>query len=144
MNPWAMFPVVISIGATDSENGEKLESYSSGGNASKGESGPTLVTFGKSVLPPFPLGTCLAATRVSGLLTIFTAFSLTLDYFIQKCNGRRQEGIPLVGFGVIDIDIARLKGKLRLSTLPTEGFNVELLSEVLTSALDWGYEVQDA
>ncbi len=138
MSAWAQAPWVISVGATDSEVGGKLCQWSSVGSPDSPFSGPTVVAYGRSDIQPFPWGTSFAAPRVSRALRLLAAYCLTLRYFVHAEKKLQPiEGIPLVGYGMIDDDqLATFwQRSQKLPALPRKGIDTNALSKIL-SVLD--------
>jgi hypothetical protein len=142
MNAWAEPRWVISVGAVDVTNGINLADYSSVGVPNDPQSGPTIVADGSHPLPSERPGTSFAAPRVSYILREMAAFCLTLRHFVQLHQDDGAEGIPLVGFGIIDEDIPMpRKRELPLPALPRAGINTVAVAEVVSALRSRGVSV---
>jgi hypothetical protein len=149
MSAWAQASWVISVGATDSEDGGKLASVSSRGSPDREFSGPTVVAWGRSLTAPSDVGirTSFATPRIAAALCYLGAYCLTLRHFVQLrlSTPRTQiEGIPLTGFGMIDdgCDDSFWERPQKLPALPRQGVDVASLAEVLQLVRTLGSEVR--
>lgn len=145
MSAWARAPWVLAVGATSDEEGTILAPYSSRGTADDPDSGPDVVAYGGSFLPPFPQGTSFAAPRVSHLARLVTAAMAQLGREVRMADSAEPHGVPLVGMGLIDDwreDFGSFPTELiPLPALPIIGVEVESVKAAVAVAREAGIHV---
>jgi hypothetical protein len=144
MSAWAEPDWVLSVGATEDEDGTRLAGYSSRGHAADPATGPDLVAYGRSAIPPHPEGTSFAAPRVTAYAMVAAAAILQLVRIDRSRQGV-VAGIPLVGLGFIDSfpgtiwEVARPKWEI--GALPVIGVDVAAVTAILDLATHAGIRV---
>lgn len=145
MSAWARAPWVLAVGAASDEEGTILAPYSSRGTADDPNSGPDVVAYGRSSLPPFPQGTSFAAPRVAHLARLITAAMAQLGREVRLADSAEPHGVPLVGMGLIDDwrdDFGSFPTELiSIPALPIIGVEVESVKAAVAAARDAGIHV---
>lgn len=145
MSAWAQAPWVLAVGATADEEGTTLASFSSRGRADDPDSGPDVVTYGTSVLKPYPSGTSFAAPRVAHLVRLVAAALVQLGREVELAEGAEPRGVPVVGLGMIDDfgdEFDSLPFKLHwVPALPIIGVDAASVREAVAAANDVGVRV---
>lgn len=137
LSAWAQAPWVLAVGATSDEEGTTLADFSSRGRPDVEGSGPDLVAYGRSDVPPHPMGTSFAAPRVTALARLVTAAMAQLGRELRVVRGAEDHGVPLVGSAVLDDfgDELTLRGVdyLPLIALPLVGVDREAVGRYAES-----------
>ncbi|MEO5678173.1 MAG: S8 family serine peptidase, partial [Acidimicrobiales bacterium] len=148
MSAWALPTWVLAVGASEDRTGAVLADYSSRGIPSQPGTGPDLVAFGRSAVPPHPRGTSFAAPRVAGLARLVAAAICQLGREVRLAEGGAPEGVPLVGYGMIDTFGSEIwqdeRGPVPFLALPVLGVDAGAVHELVTIAKAAGITVDVA
>jgi hypothetical protein len=126
-SPWSRAPWVVSVGATETIEGDAVAEYSSGGIADDSSTWPTVVAYGASSLDSRHIGTSYAAPRAARQIMYLAAFILTLSALIENLKTGFEHGVPPIFFGNIDRGIKISPRRLPLAALPFFAIDVEVL-----------------
>lgn len=102
VSAWAEPSWVVSVGATADPAGERLLASSSRGVRNDPQSGPDVVAYGASALDQSRFGTSFAAPRVTFCAMVIAAVYLHVQQAWNRVIGMPEQGISLVGYGIID------------------------------------------
>ena len=141
-SPWSRAPWVISVGATESPDGEAVAEYSSGGIPENPSTWPVVVAYGASSLDPRRTGTSYAAPNASRQIIFLTGFTLTLRAWIKNLKEGYQNGIPLIAFGNIDRNTSLKPRSLPIAALPFIDVDLDAIRRVLAVLRQHGVEAQ--
>jgi hypothetical protein len=131
LNPWAASEAVLSVGATDDEEGSRLWDRSSRGNPDGKSRGPDLVAWGQATSGDF--GTSYAAPNVAMMGVFCSALLAQVQHAWLLARDRRDIGVPLMGWGLVDVSDQTLDVPERLETpaLPILGVRLDVMVQAL-------------
>ena len=144
MSAWAEMPWALAVGATDDPAGTLLARYSSAGIEGVPASGPDLTAYGRSELDCEVDGTSFAAPRVTGHAAFLAAVVWQLAHAAPArapAGPTQTQGIPIVGWGVIDefgADRMPVEERLEIPALPPLAVDGDALGRTLTILAERG------